>query len=119
LARRLSRHSGAPQSGEPGIHNHGNAGNDEANALAPWLWIPGSSLTLGPGMTLTPSPANSARDRPASLSIIYESASLSPPGPANRPRPMQPGAENVDISAQTGGFDDFHVKGAPIRRPNK
>jgi hypothetical protein len=32
---------------------------------------------------------------------------------------MQPGAENVDIAAQKGGFDDFHVKGAPIRRPNK
>jgi hypothetical protein len=32
---------------------------------------------------------------------------------------MKGGAENVDISAQTGGFEDFLVKGTPIRRPNK
>jgi hypothetical protein len=33
-------HSGAPRSGEPGIHNP-----------QPWLWIPGLALSGHPGMT--------------------------------------------------------------------
>jgi hypothetical protein len=32
---------------------------------------------------------------------------------------MQPDAENLHISAQTGGFGGFHVKAAPIWRANK
>jgi hypothetical protein len=34
---KIARHSGAPRSGEPGIHNPG-----------PWLWIPGLAFRAIP-----------------------------------------------------------------------
>ena len=47
------RHSGAPRSGEPGIHNHEvfDYAPSEQEPRGLWLWIPGSALPRGPGMT--------------------------------------------------------------------
>ena len=49
----LARHSGARRSREPGIHNHQVIHNRLVRFIphARGLWIPGSSLSLGPGMT--------------------------------------------------------------------
>jgi len=93
LARR--RHSGAPQSGEPGIHKRrtGEWSKKRATARGSWLWIPGPALTRRPGMTARLSSAHPALFSSTFAAYITPAV---PQGPAmaingRRNKPIGPG----------------------------